>query len=249
MYRVLAEIGPITLYSYGFMMAISFFVGIWICGRRAAAYGFTRDQVYDSAVPVLLAGLIGAKIAYVATSWEDLSLEWRYWFSLIRGGFVYYGGVAGGAAGAIWWMRRRNLPPLGLGDLAAPSLGVALAIGRLGCWLNGCCYGTPVAWGCVFPGLHDVVPRHPVQLYEAAGTLAIGLGLLFVPHSLGAHRGRTFALFLIPYSFLRFSLEFLRDDPRGPVFAAGLSVSQVLSVAALAIGLWLLFRRGSEEKV
>ncbi len=250
MHRVLLEIGPVTLYTYGLALAVSFIVGIWLCARRAEAYGFTRAQVHDSAIPVLLAGLLGAKLMYLGTNWEDVSRDWRFMLSVLRGGFVYYGGVAGGTLGAIWWLKRRRLPILAFGDVIAPGMGVALAIGRLGCWLNGCCYGTPVAWGWVLPGLGDAVSRHPVQLYEAAGSLTIGLALLFVPTSGSktrpvdaptGKRGRVFALFLISYAVLRFALEFLRDDPRGPVLA-GLSVSQFFSVIGASIGLVLLFR-------
>lgn len=241
MHRVLIEIGPVTVYTYGFMLAVSFLFGVWVCGKRAPAHGFTRDQIYDSAIPVLLSGLAGAKLAYVLTSLDEVSFHWRDWLSLVRGGFVYYGGVLGGAAGAIWWARRKGFPVLAFGDACSPGMGFSLAIGRLGCWLNGCCYGRPVAWGLRVPELADGLARHPVQLYEAAGALAIGLALLKARPREPARHGATFGLFLAAYAALRFGLEFLRDDPRGPELA-GLSVSQGLSGAALLAGLALVLR-------
>ena len=244
MHRVLVEVGPFTIYTYGVMLAGSFLFGVWVCGRRAPAHGFTRDQIYDSAIPVLLSGLVGAKLAYVVTSFDEVSFHWREWLSLVRGGFVYYGGVIGGAAGAIWWAHRQRFPALAFGDLCSPGMGFSLAIGRLGCWLNGCCYGKAVGWGLKIPDLGDGIARHPVQLYEAVGALVIGLALLPIRRREPARYGATFALFLVGYSALRFGLEFLRDDPRGPALA-GLSVSQALSLVALGIGVWLFRRRGA----
>ena len=242
MHRVLIEIGPLTIYTYGFMLAVAFLAGIWICGRRAPAYGLTRDLIYDSAVPVIVLGLVGAKLAYVLTSLGEVGHSWRDWFSLVRGGFVYYGGVAGGAVGAIWWLNRRRVPPLEYGDVCAPGMGFSLAIGRLGCWLNGCCYGKPAAWGPALPELADGIGRHPVQLYEAAGAAAIGFGLLLVRRPPPEKRGAVFGLFLVGYAVLRFVLEFLRADYRGPELL-GVSVSQLLSLVAFAVGAVLAFRR------
>jgi len=198
--------------------------------------------MHDSAIPVLAAGLIGAKVTYLFTNRAEISGDWHALISLVRGGFVFYGWVAGGVAGAVWWARRRALPLLGYCDMAAPGLAFALAIGRLGCFFNGCCYGKPVGWGLVFPSLGDGLARHPTQLYEVAGATAIGLLLLRVPVPEPARRGRVFAWFLIAYAALRFTDEFLRDDPRGPM-PGGLSVSQWLSIVGMLLGLAMLLRR------
>jgi phosphatidylglycerol:prolipoprotein diacylglycerol transferase len=259
MHRILCEIGPLTLYSYGLAFAISFLVGIRMCARRAPAYGFTAEQIYDSAAPVLLAAFVGAKGAYFLTDWRDIVWSWGELVSIMRGGLVYYGGLIGGTAGSIWWLRRRKLSVLAYGDVLAPGMGVALAIGRVGCWLNGCCYGEPVPWAWPVPALGDGVPRHPVQLYEAAGALLLGLTLWFIPRAVEAEKppaagsvslprpqcpavaGVALGWFLAGYAILRYVLENFRDDPRGPVLL-GLSVSQIISVAGLLTGLILITR-------
>jgi phosphatidylglycerol:prolipoprotein diacylglycerol transferase len=238
-HRILCELGPLTLYSYGLAFALAFLIGIWMCARRAPSYGFTGEQIYDSAVPVLLAAFVGAKGVYLWTSWGEIEWSWRELVSIMRGGIVYYGGVIGGAAGAFWWLNRRRLSILDYGDVLAPGMGVALAIGRLGCWLNGCCYGRPAAWAWPVLALGDGVPRHPVQLYEAAGALALGLILIKVPRP--GKRGAAMGFFLAGYAVLRFVLENFRDDPRGPVLA-GLSVSQIISMAGGMTGLVLIVR-------
>jgi phosphatidylglycerol:prolipoprotein diacylglycerol transferase len=239
---VVVTIFGVQVFAYGFMVALSFLAGLWVCARRALRYGSTPDAVYDSAVPVLAAGLVGAKLAYLVTNGAGPIETVGDAIGIVRGGFVFYGGVLGGAAAAIWWLKRNRWPVLAYGDVCAPGLGVALAVGRLGCFLNGCCYGRPAAWGMVFPSLGDGIARIPTQLFEAAGAIAIGVGLMFVPPPPAGRRGRILGLFLIAYAFLRFGMEILRDDPRG-AFVAGLSPSQWLSVVGLAIGGWLAVRR------
>ncbi len=242
MHPILIELGPVTLYAYGLMMAVSFIVGIQVSARRAPAFGFTADQMHDSAIPVLVAGLVGSKLLYLVASREALAGGWSAIIPMLRGGFVYYGGVIGGVVGAILWVRRRGLPFLGYCDMVAPGMAFSLALGRLGCFLNGCCYGKPVAWGLVFPGLGDGVARHPTQLYELAAATILGLVLLRVPAPPADRRGRVWGWFLAAYAVIRFTIEMLRDDPRGPTLAS-LSVSQLLSLAGALAGVALLVRR------
>ncbi|MEK7475119.1 MAG: prolipoprotein diacylglyceryl transferase [Candidatus Coatesbacteria bacterium] len=248
MHPVVVTVFGIQIFAYGFMVALSFLAGLWVCARRAVRYGSTPDAIYDSAVPVLAAGLVGAKLTYFVTNGAGPVMSLGDLVGLVRGGFVFYGGVLGGAAAAIWWLKHNHWPVLAYGDVCAPGLAIALAVGRLGCFLNGCCYGRPAAWGMVFPSLGDSLPRIPTQLFEAAGAVAIGVGLHFVPPPPTNRRGRILGLFLIAYAFLRFGMEALRDDPRG-AFVSGLSPSQWLSVVGLAIGIWLVARRAQPAGV
>ena len=242
MHPVIVTVLGVQVYAYGFMVALSFLAGIWVCARRAVRYGSAPDAIYDSAVPVLVAGLAGAKLTYLVTNGTGPITGVGDLIGVVRGGFVFYGGVLGGAGAAIWWLKRHHWPVLAYGDVCAPGLGVSLAVGRLGCFLNGCCYGRPAAWGIVFPSVGDGIARIPTQLIEAAGAVAIAVVLLFVPPPPPARRGRILGLFLIAYAFLRFVIEVYRDDPRGG-FVLGLSPSQALSLVGLAIGVWLVARR------
>lgn len=254
MHPVLIELGPVTLYTYGLAMAVAFLIGVQVSARRAPRFGFTAEQMHDSAIPVIAAGLLGGKLVYLFTNRDEVIRDWRTLLTLIRGGFVFYGGVIGGATGALLWARRHRQSFLAYADMVSPGLAFSLAIGRLGCFLNGCCYGTSVAWGLVFPGLGDGLTRHPTQLYELVGATLVGAWLLRVPAPPAGRQGRpgsigprmpgqVWGCFLVAYAALRFAIELLRDDPRGPS-PAGLSVSQWLSIAGAVLGAALLFRKG-----
>lgn len=247
MWRTLVSAGPVTIYTYGFMLAAAFLFGIWHAARRAPAYGFTAEQVHDAALPVLLAALLGAKAAYLATSsWHGAELTWREVVNVIRGGFVFYGGLAGGVAGGLWWLKRHGLPALAFGDLIAAPLCFAHALGRIGCFMNGCCYGKAAAWGIVLPEV-DTLARIPVQLLEAAGLALAGVALGAVPAPRGGRTGRVLAAYLVLYGGLRFTLELWRDDPRGPVLGGWMTPSQLLALLAAGTGvvLFLVRRRAA----
>ncbi len=241
MWKVLIAVGPVTIYTYGFMMAAAFLLGIWLAARRAAAFGYTSSQVHDGALPILALSLLGAKLAYLAAAWNDVVFDWREALAVIRGGFIFYGGLAGGVAGGLWWLRRRGLPALAFGDLIAPPLCFAHALGRLGCFLNGCCYGKAAAWGIVLPEV-DRLPRMPAQLFEAGGLVALGAALSFLRPGAPGRTGRILAAYLLGYGALRFAVEFTRDDPRGAALG-GLSPSQWLALVAGASGVVLFLVR------
>jgi len=242
MHPELFSFGGFTLYVYGLMMALGIAAGLVVAAKRAPKFGFTSDNVWDGVLPIVAGGLIGAKLLFLATNWEEYARSPVSILSSLRGGFVYYGSVIGGFVGGIAWLRWRKLPVLPYCDLAAPSLALGQAVGRLGCFFNGCCYGGPVLGGLVFPSLGDGIPRHPVQLYEAAGTLLICLILLRMRPRPAGQAGGIMGWYLASYGLLRFLLEMLRADPRGPVLAGGLSVSQFLSAVGVAAGVYLLLR-------
>jgi phosphatidylglycerol:prolipoprotein diacylglycerol transferase len=181
------------------------------------------------------------------------------WAKFYNGGLAYYGGLVGGTALAWRLLRRDGLPVVRVADATAPGVALGLCVGRLGCFLGGCCFGEPTAGplGVSFPpwspaseaqfraGLLAArnlpsLPVHPTQLYESAGCLAIALGL-FAWHRRGHPvAGRVTVAFLASYAVLRFGLEFLRADDRG--LYAGLSTSQWLSLAIVAALPWLARR-------
>ena len=242
MHPELIQIGGFTLYSYGMALAVAMAAGFWVSARRASRFGFTSDDMFDAAMPIVIGGLLGAKILFLATNWGEYSANPWAILASIRGGFVYYGSLIGGALGAFAWLKRKKYPVLSFCDAVAPAVAVGQAIGRLGCFLNGCCYGGPVSWGVVFPSLGDNIPRQPVQIYEAIGTLLLAFGLARMAPR--ARSGRIAGMYLAGYGVMRFILEMIRTDPRGPVLPGGISVSQAISLAGILIGS-ILFLRGS----
>ncbi len=240
MHPILFEIAGIPLYAYGLMMACAFVAGTWWAEKRGEKYGIPKGAFADSAVPLLLSSLIGSKILYLITTPPNIHGTWGDLLQNLRGGFVFYGGVIAGAATAWWWCRKRGISILAYTDAAAPGLALAHGIGRIGCFLNGCCYGAAHAHGVVLPALGDGIPRYPVQLYETAVEFLIALSIGFIKPSKPEHRGRIFGFYLIAYAPARFILERFREDPRGGAFV-GLSISQWISVLALVGGLFLAF--------
>lgn len=182
-----------------------------------------------------------------------------------RGGLAYYGGFLFAFVYLYWFIRRHRMNWWRVADMASPAIALGLVFGRVGCYLNGCCYGklTSSSWGVVFPrwspawraqrdaGLVSVVeqarPVHATQLYEAAACLAIFLVLYYVVARWKRRDGDVCAWWLILYAVARSVVEIWRDDDRG-VFFGFLSTSQLISLPLLALGLWVLLgRRGGGD--
>jgi phosphatidylglycerol:prolipoprotein diacylglycerol transferase len=233
-------------------MVVGFAIAAWF-GVRAArpptngvgggARPLGPDQFVDFACRVLLAGVVGARLFYVALHWSWFqSQPWEI-IALWHGGLVWYGGFLGGLAAAWWYAHRRRLTFLSVAEQAIPSVALAHGIGRIGCFLNGCCYGRP-AEGCCgvwLPGHPE--PVAPVQLYEAIGLVALFLALRSVQeHRAGQRSGRVLGAYLCGYGGLRFLLEFWRGDQQA--IWLGLTLQQLLSAGLTIVGLGLFGRVG-----
>ena len=167
---------------------------------------------------------------------RDCLAALKFW----QGGLTFYGALLFAIPGAIWYCRRRRLDFLQVADLSAPYLLVAQGIGRIGCFLEGCCYGAPTSGplGVHFPG--HALARHPTQLYESALDLALAAVLLGLLRPRSRGRGQLFGWMLVLYGALRAIIELWRDDPRGGL--GPLSTSQLLAIPAIALGVWLIVR-------
>lgn len=216
MHPVFITIGEFTIATYGVLVALGFALGLWIAGRRAKADGIPAEQVQNLGVWLIVAGMAGGKLFYMGFHWPDFLAGWRAeGIRSLREGFVFYGGFLGATLVGWLYARAHKLPFLKVADAFAPALALGHALGRLGCFANGCCYGKPcdLPWGVRFPAghlAHDF-PVHPVQLYEAAGNLAIFAGLMLYTR----HRrfpGQVWWFYLFGYGALRFVVEFFRGD-------------------------------------
>lgn len=170
---------------------------------------------------------------------KDCFAALKFW----QGGLAYYGGFVLAVPVGLWYAKKRQLGIWRVADLVAPTIAFGLFFGRMGCFLNGCCYGAPtdLPWGVDFPQVAGHGHVHPTQLYEAIGSLAIFALLTFVVRPRMRRHGQVFAGLLVSYGVLRFLIEFVRADERGS--AGGLSTSQWISLPLVAWGLWLLLRR------
>lgn len=209
--------------------------------RSARRSGFLAEsEVFDLVLVVVMAGFVGARLFYVVQEWPWYQSQPIEILKIWKGGLVYYGGAAASLAALFIFVRRRGGSFLKTSDFVIPYIPLVHVFGRVGCFLNGCCYGKVchLPWAVKFPSLAE--PVHPIQLYEAAFNLVLfGILLRLGPEG----RGRTTALYLILYSLGRFFLEFLRGDQTPLLFS--LTLQQVLSLVFLLAGasLYAISRR------
>jgi phosphatidylglycerol:prolipoprotein diacylglycerol transferase len=221
MHPVLFKFHGLTLYSYGLCVAIAVTLALWLSARRAKSRGLSPSAAVDLLFIAFLGGIAGARVFYVLQHLPEYRPNWMSVFWIQEGGLVWYGGFIFAALSGAFYCRRSRLPVLIWSDLFAPVVALAHGIGRIGCFLNGCCYGKN--------GL-------PAQLFESAGLFLIA-GLLFMAVPQKARAGRVTAWYLFLYGALRFGVEFLRGDQ--PLFFV-LTLPQWISLAAVSAGLALL---------
>jgi phosphatidylglycerol---prolipoprotein diacylglyceryl transferase len=235
----------IPLATYGVLLAIGFILALWLTAQLAARDGLPKNRVYDLGLYILAASLIGSKVLMVITEWNDYGGDWRriFSFDFLRSGGVFYGGFIAAVLASVILMRRWHLPWRKTADAFAPGVALGHAIGRLGCFSAGCCWGKPTtSWiGVRFTekaseltGVPIDSALIPTQLIESAANLLIFAFLLW----LGKRRkfeGQIIYTYLMIYSVARFTIEFWRDDPRGSVL--WLSTSQFISIVMFALGL------------
>ena len=241
------RIGPLDIHTYGVMVALGFALGLWVAGWRAAREGLPREKIADLGVWLIIAGMLGGKVFHIIFFWNDFLMGWRLeGLRSLREGFVFLGGFLAATITAIVYARRHGLPLAKLLDVLAPSLALGHALGRLGCFFNGCCYGKPcdLPWAVTFPPPHQMagIPLQPTQLYESAGDLVIFAGLSWYFR----HRrfpGEIVWLYIFSYGSLRFGLEFLRGDY--PYRYLGVfSASHLIAAGMMVCGAAALIRGG-----
>jgi phosphatidylglycerol:prolipoprotein diacylglycerol transferase len=233
-------IGPLTLHTYGVLLALAFLAGLWIANRQAKKAGLDATRITDMAVYVLIGGLLGAKLLLLIVEWPFYSRNPGELFSLVQSGGVFYGGLLGALPVAWWYSRKHALPGWPTADVLAPGVALGQAVGRLGCFAAGCCYGRPtdVPWAVTFKDIYTTrtvgtpldVPLHPTQLYESAATLLI-FGILLWLSRRKLFHGQVALAYIFLYAVARFVIEFYRGDAaRGTVLGGWLSTSQFISI-------------------
>lgn len=240
---ILFSIGPLNFYGYGFMIALGILAAIFSAERRAPRFGLNPDKIFWLGFTCAAVGLLGAKILYVITQIPSIIEDPSTFLSTITSeGFVVYGGTILGILFAKLYCRWQKMEYMKYLDLSVPSIALAQGIGRIGCFLAGCCYGkeTDAFWGITFTESSYApagVSLIPTQLIMSALNFANFFVLcLFARKS--KKSGQVTALYLINYSVGRFLVEFLRDDPRGSI--GPLSTSQFISIFVLIVGILLM---------
>lgn len=243
MHPILFKIGGITVYSFGTLLALAFIVGLYFARVEMKRRGFNPDMAYDLILGVAIGSLIGARLFYVIGHWSDYYSKniWEI-FRVWNGGLIFYGGLLGGAIGLVLMARTRGLNVYRLGDAVAAPLAIGIAIGRIGCFLNGCCYGIPAnpPWGFNFFANGSYLPT---QLIEMAWAIVM-FGIIFFWLEKKVEfktDGSLFIIFLALYSFGRFFVEFIRFSS-WKLFGI-LSAAQLISLAVFAVSAYVVIRR------
>lgn len=252
------SIGPLMIHSYGVMMALGFLAGLgnWILlGRRR---GHSAQFCTDLMFWVIVSGIVGSRVAYVLENWAVYAADPLSIVRVDQGGLIFYGGFVAATAAVILFARRHKMPMASLFDFVVTSVPLAHALGRIGCFLNGCCFGscTSVAAHVQFPQhsipwysqLRDGVidnsaacshPVHPVQLYEAAFNFLV-YGVVVWLFRRRLRPGMVTGVYLVLYAIGRFSLEFMRGDRADRLAVQQLSIGQFVSLFVLLAGLAVL---------
>ena len=255
MHPIAFNLGPYPLHWYGILVAMGFAAGLWTASRRALRSGIAPESILDLGPWLILGAIIGARILYVVSYWHE-SFEGRpigEIFAVWNGGLVYYGGLIGATLACALYLRRKKLPIWKVADVVAPSIALGSAFGRIGCLLNGCCYGRAcnLPWAIRFPAdnpLHPpTYPVHPTEIYDSLLNLCLYIGLAWL-YRRKKFDGQVMAFYLVGYALLRSFVELFRGDyPVQQHYLGGWATpAHLVSFGVLAAGLvllWVLRRR------
>jgi phosphatidylglycerol:prolipoprotein diacylglycerol transferase len=221
-HKIAFYIGSFPIHWYGVLLASGCFLGLWTASRRGLLDNLPPHRMIDAGAWLILGAIIGARGLYVISYWDVLvkdplfpNAPWLEIFMVRRGGLVFYGGLIGAIASGILYARIVKMPLWKFADAMAPSIALGYVLGRIGCLMNGCCFGRPtdLPWAIRFPEDHDThgVPVHPTQIYDSLLSLALYLGLAWL-YRRKRFDGQVFAAYLIAYAVLRSVVEAFRGD-------------------------------------
>jgi phosphatidylglycerol:prolipoprotein diacylglycerol transferase len=257
MYRYLLTIRDFQLPAYGVMAVTGYLVGMYFISKEAIRNKIQPIMIQSLSMWIIVGMLIGARIWYVWENWNQFAPSPLSIFKLWEGGMVFYGGFIGGFTGGILFIKIAKLPLAKVMDIMAPGIAIAVGIGRIGCFLNGCCYGritnsrigicfpsrwTPPAYwdhlqrGLIPPGASHSLPVIPTQLISTLNLLII-FGILWKIRKKKIFNGFLFTLFIGLYGLHRFIIDFFRQYSGNALILKYLTLSQVLSIFMMIISI------------
>lgn len=260
MHPEIVRIGPMVISSYGLMLTISFVMGVFYVSTQSKRVGMSFDRLLTIAYIMIFGGVIGARLSYVLLHLEDFAGNWTSSFNPFAGdrfgiaGLNLYGGVVLAVVGVWVYCRINEMNILEVYDLYAPTLGLGLALTRIGCFMNGCCFGTPtnLPWGVQFPTgsipsyIFGDAHLHPSQLYSSL----YGLGLFLLLHFWSKRKrftGQLVAVLFMLEAIFRFAIEYVRYYEDAMYFSIGgyhPTFNQFVSVSLFALGLGIYLVQG-----
>jgi phosphatidylglycerol:prolipoprotein diacylglycerol transferase len=232
------------------MIAIAFLTGLWTATLRARREHIPAERIADIVLWLMVGSILGARVAYVTTYWREefAGQPISEIFAVWHGGLIYYGGLIGGIVAGVTYIAWKKMPLWKTADVLAPSIALGSFFGRIGCLLNGCCYGRPtnLPWGITFtnPQAQEIsntplnVPLHPTQIYDGLLNLILYVFLAWLFRR-KKFDGEIFATYLICYAITRSVVECFRGDYTSLHYHFGLTPAQWVSVPMFVIGLAL----------
>ena len=236
MFPVICKIGPITFYSYGLLLAIAVVASSILASMRARVTDINPEIIFNLCFLSFIFGIMGARIFYIIENFHYYFKNPLEIIMLQHGGLSWYGGLAAGIIFAVLYIKKRNLALYKILDLISPFLALGQAIGRIGCLLNGCCFGSVYISGLYF-GAHNSISI-PIQIISS-GILILIFVLLRLFQNKPHREGQIFFLYLLLYSLKRFFVEFWRED--NPIIFAGFTLFQLISLAIFVFSAAKLF--------
>ena len=272
MHGIAFQIFGFPVHWYGIMVAAGFLASLTVLQYKRDYARMNSDQVIDLSIIVVVCGIIGARIAYVIQFFDQFRGNFWKIFRIDQGGLVFYGGFILAALVIFRYVRKHKLCVSRILDICAPAMAIGHAFGRIGCCIQGCCFGVPCKnFGIVYPpgtapaarypdmssifqnlqtsgkAAASSLPLLPVQLFESAGNLLLGIGLLFLFRRI-RKSGLIASCYFIGYGVLRFILEFFRGDHTDRLI--GMTRAQLVGVfimIPMGIFCYLYFRKHGEE--
>lgn len=248
MYPVLCSYGPFHIFTYGFFLALAFLCSMYMAGREAKRRGGRAEQIYDLSFYSILAALIGSRVLDVILKWDYFSARPLEIFMIWKGGLAFQGGLIFGVLAMLFYIYRHQMALWTTMDIMALAVPLGQFIGRLGCFMAGCCFGieSHLPWAVTFNHPDTLGPLgvsvHPTQLYESFLSLGVFNILLWLRHR-QRFPGQILGTYFLLAGAVRFFVEFFRGDERGPVLWLGMPSTQVIALGLIAGSVILLLWR------
>jgi phosphatidylglycerol:prolipoprotein diacylglycerol transferase len=254
MFPDLISIGPVTIHTYGPFVAIGVVGGLMITVKIGKSEGIGSQQILDMGLGIILSSIIGSRVMFVLMNFSHYRHMPLDILKIWQGGLVFSGGIIAVVLTIGWYIYRHHLSLWKITDLWTPAVAIGQAIGRIGCFMAGCCYGKPtdLKWGVVFTNPQSIaqplnVPLHPTQIYSSISGFIVFVIVLLL-HSKKRFEGQVFLWFLIFHSTVRLAIERFRGDDRGMLLSSGMSVTQLITTLILIASVVTLMVLKSKAK-
>lgn len=254
MHPVLCRIGGFTLYSYGLLLLLAFLIGIYMTERRAKKRRIEPKKISDLGLWVLIGAVAGSRLLYVALHWSEFSSDPIEIIAFWRGGLaglMLLGGFLGALLTGTLYVKSQKLSLLRMMDLVAPALAFGQFIVRIGCFLNGCCFGKPSSFGIIFPEgcaagyTFPGIKLHPAQLYNSLIGLVMFFALLNIEKRRRLKPGVLFGIYLILFGGFSFGIDFIRYFEN----QANFLTNQIIYLGLLIIGIIMILTLSRRVKI